>query len=339
MAVDALAGKFSPCCLVKKDTFKNYKTIEEYYHSSELKNLQKNLSNNFKDELCSACWSNELAGIQSMRQSVLKDRNMLSKKISQVKLHVGSTCNLACMMCFPTVSTTWKKLWQDKNYPEEFQRIPGHENYDYYIEDYIKKNISDIFFIETLGGEPLFSKRFILLLNWLVKKKKSQDITLYIITNLTLLPSSMIDILHNFKKVVLTVSLEGTHKINDYIRWGSSFEKIDKNIKIGLEKKFNLAILPTANSLNLHRLHELYAYGESLGIPVMNISPVQGWNSLHPANLPFYLHGKVDNRFKNLLNKTTNNDQSSLKNFIKNWDKKRNISIVDYMPEFEEFIK
>ena len=125
--------------------------------------------------------------------------------------------------------------------------------------------------------------------------------------------------------------------VNDYIRWGSDFNEIDKNIKEGRKNNFDVGILPTVSSLNLHRLHELYEYAESLKIPVLNISPVRGWTSLSPTNLPNYLHEKVDQRFKKLIN--GRNDTQSLKKFINNWDKQRGISILDYMPEFEKFLK
>jgi MoaA/NifB/PqqE/SkfB family radical SAM enzyme len=338
MAVDALKNKFSPCCFVDKSKFSKYKTIESYYESPELKNLQNNLLNNIEDNLCQACWKNEKNGVQSMRQSVLQDRSKKTNKITQVKLHVGSICNLACMMCFPSVSTTWNKLWRDKNYPETFQKNIGHKDYDQYIENYIKENINNIQYIETLGGEPLFSKRFISLLEWIINNKKSQNITLYIITNLTILPKSIIDILSYFKKVVLTVSLEGIGKVNDYIRWGSDFQDIDKNIKKAKKLGFHLSIQPTISSLNLHRLHEIYQYSESLRIPVLNLIPVHGWTSLKPINLPVYLKEKVSKKFKKFLIGEPDNE-NILKNFIITWDKKRNISIVDYMPEFEEFIK
>ena len=337
MAVDALNQKFSPCCYVDKKHFYNYKTIEEYYQSKELLELQNNLTQGIKDSKCSLCWKNEDIGIQSMRQSVLQDRDSIihENKIQQVKLHVGKTCNLACMMCFPTVSSTWNKLWLGKK-PEEYKKDIGHEHYDEYIEDYIKKNLKDIRYIETLGGEPLFSKRFLSLLDWIVDRNQAKNITLYIITNLTILPPKMIKTLKKFKKVVLTVSLEGVGLVNDYIRWGSNFNRIDANIKEGRKNNFNIGILATVNSLNLHRLHEIYEYADSLKVPVLNISPVRGWTSLLPCNLPEYLHKNVDVRFKKLLEGHNN---QSLKMFINKWDKQRGISILDYMPEFSEFLK
>lgn len=338
IAVDVLAGKFSPCCLVDKKHFSNYTTIEEYYRSSELLNLQNNLKTNIKDPLCSDCWKNEENGIQSMRQSILQDSDRITyeNKIQQVKLHVGKTCNLACMMCFPSVSSTWDKLWSEDK-PEEYEKGLGHEHYDEYVENYIKENIKDIQYIETLGGEPLFSKRFFKLLTWITEQDYAKNITLYIITNLTILTPVIIKVLKDFKKVVLTVSLEGIGPVNDYIRWGSDFGKIDINLKEGLRNNFDVGILPTVSSLNIHRVHELYAYAESLRVPVLNITPVKGWTSLSTSNLPMYLHKQVDPRFKKLL--IGDRNDRALKNFIQKWDRQRGISILDYMPEFEEFLK
>jgi len=336
IAVDVYNKKFSPCCHVDKKFFSSYQTIEDYYQSKELKTLQKNLASGIKDPCCHTCWKNEEHGITSMRQSVLQDRNSFKKKITQIKLHTGKTCNLACMMCFPSVSTTWNNLWKNKEYPETFVKV-GHEYYDEQVENYIKNNINDILFIETLGGEPLLSKRFISLLNWIINSGRAKNITIYIITNLTLLPKSLLKIFTYFKKIVLSVSLEGIDKVNDYIRWGSKFEKIDENIRTAIKKGFNISLLPTANSLNLHRLNEIFIYADSLKIPVMQISTVKGWNSLHPSNLPKYLHNKVDSKFKKLLAGPTIN--GNLKEFIINWDKQRNIDILDYMPEFKELLK
>ena len=42
IAVDVLDKKFSPCAYIEKKIFKKYETIEDYYDSTELKNLQNN---------------------------------------------------------------------------------------------------------------------------------------------------------------------------------------------------------------------------------------------------------------------------------------------------------
>lgn len=335
MAVDSSGKRFSPCCFVDKKIFQKYKTIESYYNSTELQQLQQNLKNNIKDPACHRCWSNEKNNLQSMRQSVLADRTEHSNKIEQVKLHVGRTCNLACMMCFPSISTTWNKLWK-KDSPEDYEDKPGTEYYDEYIEQYIKKNVYDIKYIETLGGEPLFSKRFLKLLEWIIKKDQAKNITLYIITNFTIFPNRIIQLCKSFKKVIFTVSLEGIGLVNDYIRWGSKFNNIDNHIKTAIKNNFDVCIVPTINSLNIHRLNEIYQYAESNKILVMNPSVVKGWYSLLPNNLPKYLHQKVDIKFKSLLQGSGN--EQSLKKFIINWDKQRNISILDYMPEFKELL-
>ena len=336
MAVDVRNNRFSPCCHVTKKHFEEYTTIEEYENSEKLNKLQDSFRKNERNALCNYCWTNEDNNVQSMRQSVLQDRQHSDlDAITQIKLHTGSTCNLACMMCFPSVSSTWKKLWTETDPPEVFNKI-APELYDSETESYIKKNIAHIKYIETLGGEPLFSKRFLKLLNWIRSSGHSNNITLYIITNATLLTEHIFEVCKDFKKIVFTVSLEGVGKVNDYIRWGSSFENIDNNIRLLLEKKYSVAIVPTISSLNLHRIQEVYDYADKIGVPVMNASPVEGWKSLLPANLPIFLQGHVPLAFKKFLSDSPN--ETALKQFITNWDKQRNTSILDYMPEFNELM-
>lgn len=336
MAVDPYRATFAPCCHIDRNNFKKYTNIDDYYKSTELHNLKNNLKNGVRDPMCQHCWTNEDRGLKSLRQSVIKEKSRRADetKIRQIKLRVGHTCNLACMMCFSTVSSTWNKLWNEK-LPENVIS-PEKENYDEITENYIKKNLKNIEFIETLGGEPLFSKKFLNLLEWIVTQGNAKHITLYIVTNLTILTPKILNLLKFFKKIVITVSLEGVGLVNDYIRWGSDFKNIDANLKKSLQNNFDVCILSTVSSLNLHRLHEIYDYAESIGVPVMTVNEVERWKSLSVKNLPKYLHNKVHPKFQKLIE--FNGDEKSLKNFIINWDKQRKISILNYMPEFKELL-
>lgn len=336
MALDILDNSYGPCCHNKNINFKKYKTIDGYLQSEELKELRETVSIDSRHYSCKKCWDLEDKGLPSMRQSVLQDRsNTDLDVISQVKLHTGMTCNFACMMCFPTVSSTWNNLWKDKNYPEPYNKTLGHEKYDYQAENYIKNNIKNIKYIETLGGEPFFNKSFLKLLDWIIDKNYAEEITLYIITNGSLVTEQFKQKLNFFKKVVLSISLEGIGKVNDYIRWGSNWDIIQKNIELN-RKNFDIAILPTIMSLNLHRIHELESFCESNQLYMMQLNPVKGWDSLNPINLPLYLQDTLQSKYKKYVD--DKQTKGNLKEFIINWDKKRNISILDYMPEFKELM-
>lgn len=336
MALDIVDGAYSPCCLQDRDTFREYKTIKEYLNSEKLKTLKHNLANGIQDALCSKCWQLENNGLKSMRQSVLRDRaDVDTLSISQVKLHTGRMCNLACMMCFPSLSSTWSSLWKDENYAEPFYKKQGHEKYDEQAEQYIFDNLDNIKFIETLGGEPLFNKRFHAFLDRIIDMQKSKNITLYIITNGTLLKDELIGKFERFKKVVLSVSIDGIGSVNDYIRWGSSFETIDSNL-LRNKKYVDIAVLPTVMSLNLHRLNEIEEYCEKNNFHMMQPALVQGWASLNPINQPKYLYDLTDDKNKSYIQSDQNT--GNLREFIRKWDIQRKCNILNYMPEFEEFM-
>ena len=334
MALDILDKSYGPCCWNKNPKYKKYDSIEKYIGSPELKELKEYFANDKQHSSCNKCWDLEQKGLTSMRQSILQDRKDADiSKISQVKLHTGRTCNFACMMCFPTVSSTWDNLWNEKNYPEIFSKSSGHEQYDVNAETYIKDNIEDIRYIEILGGEPFFNKRLIKLLDWIIDKNCADKITLYTITNGSLITDTFKKRLQQFKKVVLTISLEGVGPVNDYIRWGSDWKTLDRNIKLN-RNMFDIGILPTVSALNIHRLHELEEYCQQEKLMLLNPGPVTGWNSLNPINSP--LQNLITPRYRKYIDQKQK--VGDLKKFITAWDEQRKISILDYMPEWEEFL-
>ena len=100
----------------------------------------------------------------SMRQSVMQSRQLTidtiaNPRLTQVKLITGSTCNLACMMCFSTVSTTYANLWSERHDWSMPVAKRKALMYDHDMEDYIRSHANEIHFIEALGGELLFEKK------------------------------------------------------------------------------------------------------------------------------------------------------------------------------------
>ena len=335
MAVDNIGGKISPCCFTNKDFFKKHKTIESYYASSELEEVKKYFINDQRHPVCKHCWDLEDSGNKSMRQSVLMDRAHTDlSKITQVKIHTGKDCNLACMMCFPSVSSSFDKLWKNEM-PERYNKIPGHETYDELSAEYIMKNIGQIESIETLGGEPFLSNKLLDLFQWIVDRGQSDRIKLYIVSNCTFIPKKFLKIIGRFKKVIIIASIEGVGLTNDYIRWGSDFNQIDKNINY-LKDLFDVCIASTISSLNLHRIQEIEEYAKTNKMILVQPTPVNGWPSLDSNNLPMYLRKSVPEKYKNFCELPPN--EKLLKDFIQRWDTKRNINILDYMPEFSKLM-
>lgn len=342
MAVDVHHGVYRPCCFNSNPKWASITTIEEYWNSQTLLDLRQNLEHGIKDPGCSKCWELEDLGQHSLRQAVNNDLDRLSLvkncsnyKIKQIKLITGSTCNLACMMCFDTISSTYRQLWEsDKSWIMPIKKQTVLE-YDYATDQYIRSNCNNIEFIDVLGGEPLFNKDFFNLLEYLVDNGASQNITLFIITNGTLFTTKIKQILLKFKKVVFTISIDGVGKINEYQRWPSQWNSIEQNLSL-INADFFMSILPTVTAVNIIGLPQLIEFCNKNNYTVNNVNLVDHWTVLLPSNLPDLLKKQVSVEYQKFVEGSGNAD--NLIEFIKKWDTRRGIRIQDYMPEWNAIL-
>jgi sulfatase maturation enzyme AslB (radical SAM superfamily) len=338
MAVDAHNNRYKPCCLYQADSWPKEQSLQQYWRMQPLQDLRNNLKTGVQDVGCRACWQLESLGQTSMRQSINVSRQVdpdVDPVIRQVKLITGKTCNLSCMMCFSTVSTSYQSLWGNKlewSLPANRQ---WELEYDSAMDAYIRSHADQLEFIEVLGGEPLFSKRFLDLVEHLAATGAANHLTLYVITNGTLLTQEMIASFKKFKKTVFVVSVDGVGPVNEYQRWPSSWSQVQSHLEI-LQRDFDVSINPTVTAVNILGLPDLYEYCDRRSLHMGGISLVQGWPQLLPKNLPDTLRKQVDQRFSSLAQGEP--DVDGLLTFIDKWDQQRGIQIADYMPEWQGLI-
>lgn len=335
MSVDRHYGVHRPCCVNHNPEWSRNHTIEEYWQSDTLAHLRQNLLKGVRDSSCQSCWQMEDHGHTSMRQAVNSSRSHdISPgqySIKQVKILTGSTCNLACMMCFDTVSTTYRDTWKNDTTWIMPTAKQVHLEYDEIMDAYIRNNVENLEFVEALGGEPLFNKKFLDLLHYLVQGGHSDKLTLYIITNGSVLTDSMLDLFKKFKKTVFTVSIDGVDNINDYQRWPSRWLQICANVQ-RLNEHFDISIMPTITALTIIGLPRLLDWCQAHGYVVHNMNLVNHWTQLLPSNLPDNLKMLVSDQFSSFLDGP--NNPTNLIQFINRWDNQRGINIRDYMPEW-----
>ena len=125
-------GQLSPCCYTQ--TNYNFDKIEDYYQSTSLNNLRKNLSNGVKDIQCKKCWITEDNGGDSLRlilnRTLGKDitqavNNLDTKNIKSFDLQLGNLCNLKCVMCSPKWSS---QILAEININQEMKKFYKHGN-------------------------------------------------------------------------------------------------------------------------------------------------------------------------------------------------------------------
>lgn len=201
--------------------------------------------------------------------------------ISDVDIRFGNLCNLKCVMCGPRSSDKWyddyRLIW-GKDYfldQEEKVQLKSYENgkwkakedvfnwsEDLYLQSQFKENVSSFKRIYIAGGEPLLIKAHYKFLKWCVLNDVAKRIVIKYSSNITHIPTQAWDLWKHFKLMDMNISLDGFGPVNNFIRYPSEWNKIEKNLKKFDVAKghFNLNILTTMSVLNVWHLPEFINY-------------------------------------------------------------------------------
>jgi len=326
----------TPCCYYRSK--ENHNNIEEYWNSKEIVDLRSSFLQGKMPPGCKICWDTESKGFQSLRQTVNKGRletykdrlthTVVKQKPSQIRYTAGTACNLACRMCLPNFSSKVKKVW------EIIDRKSNTKDDDILnTPEYIMTNRQNIDFIDITGGEPFFNKNVKKMLLELASTNDNNHMVLHITTNATRIDQNTLDLLKKFKDVVLSVSIDGVGKIHEYIRPGSSWNRIERNIELLKRNKFSIQVMPTVSVLNIIHLEKLENWCTKQGIHMCHPGIVYNPAEFSPHNLPFQLHDDVPKKYRKYLARNMTNDPVG---FIKELDRYWDTNIVDHMPEWSK---
>ena len=83
----------------------------DFVHNDFLGEIRRDLSSGIQSPECDSCWRIEAAGGRSRRHSVMEEYDQPDCQVDLQSLDINVTwaCNLACVMCGPTWSSTWAK--------------------------------------------------------------------------------------------------------------------------------------------------------------------------------------------------------------------------------------
>ena len=251
-------GRIRPCCLTAAEYSKPLSCIQD-------PNRFTDLIHRDRPAACRACWQAEDNGIVSLRhyykQKVIPDNT----NIQFLDFRLSNQCNLKCRYCGPHFSNQWAK---ELSIAQPLKQVDVSE----YHDDLFNENLTDLYWC---GGEPLILKEHYEINKLLIDKNLSKNISLRYNTNLTVLKYKDIDIIDiwkQFKDITLDVSLDAANDVVNYIRSGSDWQTIDKNINFILNSNIpnlKLRFTPVVSALNIWFLPELLSYAKSRNIPVM----------------------------------------------------------------------
>ena len=314
-------GAITPCCR-SRDTLGSIKnmTFEEAWNSERQQRLRKDLLLGVRNKHCFQCWDMEDQGSVSMRQSMNKTREYMIPKsctaempfvVPVLELKMSNLCNFRCRTCKPDLSTTWLKDWAEVKH--EYESLDLHNDTkrqtnfdnDQFVEDIVKL-APTIEIVEFAGGEPLMDPLHYKVLHAL--EPFASNITVKYSTNLSKVKFGKFDTIASwakFRKVDLSLSIDGHPELNNYIRTESDTDVLAENLKLvraELGNKYDGRAALCYSAWNVFGLPESYEYFER----VLD-TPVHGniaWDPIfiNPQVLPKELKQQATEKYKKYLN-------------------------------------
>lgn len=321
------------CCAIEEfpnDAKSQSYTPLQYLNSPDVIKLKRDLLNGVKNPACEACWKKESNNIRSLRnllndlltEGKFEKPNWIDNYFDKAKnkahstmilsadVKVGNTCNHSCVMCVPEDSSLVYKDWKEKKDspmvkkhlekdPTYLDRVKtyGYKNDTYldYLGEILREN-DNLKSIKLLGGEPLLERKLLMMLRNIEPKTK-EKIKIHLVTNGSIDLEMVSDYIGRFKHLSCSVSLEGIEQIQEWARYGSSWQSLEKNILKTVEKaNMDLFIQHTFQTATVLGFDKLAKWCSKNGL-VLRCGVVQNPKCLGIGSLPSTIK---ENLFKDL---------------------------------------
>ena len=191
----------------------------------------------------------------------LKNINDLKKFTSPVyyEIRPGNKCNIMCRSCTPGFSSLIEEEYKNidhpyfKKYYEKQKR--GYDSFDVVDLDTAKT-------IYVTGGEPTINAEFYAFLRKCIKENKT-NFNLRINSNFMKISNPIRELFKHFNDIGFTVSIDGTPKVTEYIRWKTVQEQVEKNIYLLKNDGHEMACISVVSIYNITTIGETLEYLET----------------------------------------------------------------------------
>lgn len=326
----------SPCCLMT-------------HHDVE--HVKQQMLDGIRPSACNKCWKVEDAGLQSDRQiknSMLDyytntDIGTLYQRakdkqasVISYKIDTSIICNSTCVTCGPGASTSWRKL------ESKYRTIPVKRT-----ALITKSAISTLVDFKTAaainfrGGESLLSKTNFFALEQLIAHNNT-DCFVSFTTNGSVIPNEyQLSLLKQFKNLNFNLSIDGTGKVFEYMRYPLTWSGLLKTIEFCRQMQIDISASYTISNLNVMYHTATTQWFKDNSIPYIN-NIVYNPSHYSPSSLPLEVKRKIkeltlDEEIISLLDRHSPEDDVHYSRTvldIKKQDSQKGINIVDYLPEW-----
>jgi len=297
------------CCISRYETRKG---PEEFLNSDYVKELRQAFLNGEKHESCASCWKAEESNLQSMRDHYYKRHTLnineltveKSLPLEHMEIKTSNLCNFACRMCTPSSSIElYREALENPKLADYYKKSDMHNAKEMSQDDWeeLLKKCSTLNTLFITGGEPMLIKRNYELLDYLVEKGYSKNISVTCFTNCSVFNPIFLNKFKNFKWRRLMLSIDATGSVAEYQRYGTNWKTVRNNIIkfSAFSKKENAglcfnSVLSAYSILDVNNLvdffKELYAHNDLI---TFNAHSIAFPSRLHFEVLPEELRARA----------------------------------------------
>lgn len=230
-------NNLSPLYREKEQLVIQKTSVEDSFYSNYWNTARQYTVENKPISGCHKCYKEEqgqgeVATSMRLGSSILYNDGYLHKKpkftepvVEFLEVGFGNYCNLACLSCNSTLSTTWHddEVRLNQVVDKSMTRLifPKLDNLKF---DLTAESLKTLKLIKFTGGEPMINPEFIKFIDNICDNGFPEQVSLEIYTNCSYIPSpKLLTNLTKFKHVQLNLSIDAYGGANDYVRYGSNW--------------------------------------------------------------------------------------------------------------------
>lgn len=297
------------------------------WNNEYMRSVRRTILNGEIPASCRGCFKEEQHGIVSKRiwetGTWVRDEGVdveelirqtqedgtVPEELKYLDLRLGHTCNIKCVMCSPHDSSKWVGDWQ-KLYPiletpevkkqlrwdkKEFNN-KWHEKESFWSE--LNAQIPNLKQVYFAGGEPLMIREHKRFIEEIINQGYADKILLRYNSNGILVDEELISLWSKFRKVKFGVSIDASHERDEYIRFPTKFEDVERTLELldNTPDNIQVSMATAVQVFNVLHLPDFAKWKLSKNFKKVNVGKVAdvqmggGLFNMHLVHIPTFLN-------------------------------------------------
>jgi len=282
-------GDLSFCCVAKGSLVSpdgdpcraDRDSLEDVWNGPAMREVRRAMLEGRQVKECSHCYYQESVAdeIRARVDRSVETGFRVEGPPVYLDFRLGNLCNLKCRMCQPFNSS--------QLYAEYAKIREAHPEFESFIKPYawgslgidmpnwyddpafvgaVEKWLPQVVKMYFTGGEPVLIPRVYWILEKAIEFGVAAGMEVVFNTNCVQIKPRFLELLSHFKKVILCASIDGHGKVQEYIRYPSKWETIERNLRTYCQSADIdiLMVTPVVQLYNVYYLTELLEFTERL---------------------------------------------------------------------------